>query len=147
MGRGKTMERSGICGSVIALLIVVALSLIATGIEPVAKIIADSSSPVSITQYRAYYQQRVGTYIDEGIRHELQYRNDSSRTIVAVQFGLISFGVFNDFLDRTGGVSMDEIAAGQSDSGTWIATAFSDFTFLTGVAYAGAVGKLYRGSC
>jgi trehalose-6-phosphatase len=107
-------------------------------IEPVAKIMAQKDAPLLITSYSAAYQ-RGGRYMSEGIRHAVEYKNVSDRQVVAVQIGLVSFDVWNEFMDRTGGVAIVEIAPGGSEKGTWVARAYADFAFLTGFAYVGKV--------
>lgn len=47
--------------------------------------------------------------------------------------------MFNEFIDRTQGVSIEEITPGGTDKGTWLASALADFSFLTGVAYVSKV--------
>lgn len=110
----------------------------AMAVEPVAKIIDQPSSPLTITTYTAKYQEG-GRYATEGIRHEVQYKNTSNSQVVASQLGLVSFDVWNEFLDRTGGVSIDDIAPGGSKPGVWVARAYADFSFLTGFAYVSKV--------
>ncbi len=103
-----------------------------------AKIISQVDAPVKIISYEADYQKR-GTYTSEGIRHDIKYQNVSLKQIIAVQIGLVSFDIWNEFLDRTGGVSMEKLEPNEAESGAWIATAYADFTFYTGVAYVGKV--------
>jgi len=107
-------------------------------IEPVAKIIGQKDAPIVITSYSDAYQ--VGSrYTSEGIRHSVKFKNTSARKIVAVQIGFVSFDVWNEFLDRTGGVSIEDIAPMESKKGTWVASAYADFSFLTGFAYVSHV--------
>ena len=94
--------------------------------------------PLNITSYAAVYQEG-GRYSTEGIRHTVEYKNNSGKTIVAVQIGLVSFDVWNEFLDRTGGVSLENLDPGESRKGTWVARAYADFSFLTGVAYVSKI--------
>jgi hypothetical protein len=101
-------------------------------------IIVPQEAPLSIASYTAEFQ-RGSQYRTEGIRHDLEYRNNTDREIVASQIGLVSFSVFNEFLDRTNGVDLSDIRPGDSEKGSWVARAYSDFTFLTGVAYVSKV--------
>ncbi len=110
----------------------------AAALEPVTKIIAQPTSPLTVMSYTAKYQEG-GRYTTEGIRHNVQYENTSDSQIVASQIGLLSFDVWNEFLDRTGGVSIKDIGPGGMESGAWVARAYADFTFLTGFAYVGKV--------
>ncbi|HVL67170.1 MAG TPA: hypothetical protein VM364_07895 [Vicinamibacterales bacterium] len=103
-------------------------------LKPAARIVEQADAPVKITSYSARYI-RGSQYTTEGIHHELKYQNNSDRQIEALQVGLISFDVWNQFLDRTNGLSTSSLASGKAGSGTWIARAYGDFSFLTGVAY------------
>lgn len=103
-----------------------------------AIIVTQPNAPLLITSYEAAFQRRTRNRT-EGIRHAVKYRSNSSQTIMASEIGLVSFSIFNEFLDRTGGISMDQIEPGGDDSGTWIATAYADFSFHTGVAYVNRV--------
>lgn len=110
----------------------------AAALEPVAKIIAQPTSPVTVTFYSARYQEG-GRYTTEGIRHNVEYKNTSNSAVVAVRIGLVSFDVWNEFLDRTGGVSIEDISPSGTDTGAWVARAYADFSFLTGFAYISKV--------
>ena len=119
----------------LALLLIVVQS---KATDPEAKIIAQQNAPVEITSYSAVF--RTGTkYSSEGIVHSITYKNTSERTVAAMQFGLVSFDIWNEFLDRTGGITIEDVAPGGTDKGSWRATAYADFTFLTGFAYVSKV--------
>ena len=124
------------------ILMTVAILILAGGLAfaiiPEAKIIPQTNAPLTVTSYSAEYQEG-GRYTTEGIRHSVGYTNTSGKPVVAVQIGLVSFDVWNEFLDRTGGVSIEDIAPGGSKTGTWVARAYADFSFLTGVAYVSKV--------
>lgn len=107
-------------------------------IAPVAKIIAQTNAPLIITSYSANYQEGSRS-TSEGIRHVVEYKNASEKKVVAVQIGLVSFDVWNEFLGRTGGISLSVIDPGKSEKGAWLTNAFSDFSFLTGFAYVSKV--------
>lgn len=107
-------------------------------IHPVSTIIEQPDAPIKITKYDAAYQEGV-RYSREGIAHTVSYMNTSRRKIVAVQLGLVSFDVWNEFLDRTNGVSMADLEPYGEDTGFWVATASADFQFLTGVVYVAKV--------
>ena len=107
-------------------------------LKPATKIVPQPDAPVAINTYNAQYEQR-SQYTTEGIHHEVQCANKSDKTVVAVQFGLVSFDIWNEFLDRTGGIIMDLIVAGKPKTGRWVATAYSAFSFNTGVAYVSKV--------
>ena len=110
----------------------------AFGQEPVAIAVEQPNAPLKITSYSAAYQKG-SRYATEGIRHEAEYQNVTDREIVACQIGLVAFSIFNEFLDRTGGIDMDDIAPNKSKKGAWVARAYSDFSFHTGVAYVSKV--------
>lgn len=106
--------------------------------SPVGVIIGQPNSPIEITQYKAIYQRR-SNYTTEGIAHDLQYRNRGNQKVVAIRFGLVSFSVFNQFLGKTGGVSMEELIPGQAEKGSWVAMHYAGFSFLTGLSYVDLV--------
>jgi hypothetical protein len=107
-------------------------------LKPATKIVAQPNAPLVIASYSARYHER-SQYVTEGIHHAVQFENKSGRDVEAVQFGFVSFDVWNRFLDRTNGLSIKTITAGKAERGTWVATALSDFSFLTGVAYINRV--------
>ena len=66
---------------------------------------------------------------------------------MAIQFGLVAFDIWNEFLDHMGGVAIKNYATGSKDSGTWVASSGASFLFYTGVAYVSKVrftdGKIW----
>jgi hypothetical protein len=122
----------------------IALASIAGGIAvmaappPNAIIIAQPNSPVEIIGYTARYQRR-GTYTTEGIAHSLEYKSRGTQKVVAVRFALVSFDVFNRFLGKTGGISMDDVNPSKTQKGEWVSSPHADFSFLTGLAYVDLV--------
>ena len=113
----------------------------AYAIEPVAKVIEQPDSPLKITDYKAEYKKR-GAFtgdIQEGIYQNVEYQNTGDKVIVAVRITFISFSVFNEFLDRTYGIEIDDMPAGKTGKGTWIARSLADFSFLTGLVYVDAI--------
>ena len=104
-----------------------------------SKVIEQPSAPVKILSYESAYQAGAGAYVREGIRHALDYQNISTKSTVAVQFGLVSFDVWNEFLDRTAGVDIETILPQAMSKGTWVASRYADFSFHTGVAYVSKV--------
>lgn len=103
------------------------------------RIIPQVNSPVKIKAATAIYIGTSSRYTDRGIHYELEYENLSTRDIIAVEFGLVAFDVWNEFLDRTGGITMTPLAAGQTAKGEWVASRYADFSFHTGVAYVNRV--------
>ena len=102
------------------------------------RILTQSDAPIAITEYGARYQER-SRYQSEGIRHELSYRNVGDRKIVAAQFGLLAFNIFNEFQDRLGGFTIEDVDVGGTDAGVWVASALAEAAFYTGVAYVDKV--------
>ena len=102
------------------------------------RILTQEGSPLSILAYEARYQPRRSSQ-REAIRHEVNYRNTSGQKIVAVQFGLLSFNIFNEFQDRLGGFAIEDIDVLGIESGTWLASALAEAAFYTGVVYVDKV--------
>ncbi len=107
-------------------------------LEPVTRTVDLPGAPLEITSYTAVYQEG-GRYTTEGIRHVVNYRNRGNKAIVALQLGLVSFNVFNEFIGRTNGVDISEVDMGEAKQGQWVDRAYGDFAFLTGVAYVSKV--------
>src|SRR5215467_4695625 len=97
--------------SFIVVLLIAASSLVASAqrMTPSTRIINQPTAPIKIVSYAAIYFGSSSTYISRGIHHKLEYENSSGRTVVAIQFGLVSFDIWNEFLDRTGGVTIDTL--------------------------------------
>ena len=93
---------------------------------------------MEIISYYAYYESSIGS---KGINHSVKYKNVSNRTIVAIQFGLVSYSVWNEFLDKLLGVTIQNIPPGETTyNGSWTTSLVSsDFTFWTGVSYVSMV--------
>lgn len=102
--------------------------------RPDSKIVEQADAPVLVTAYRTEYQKRTAD-TSEGIRHFVEYRNRSARKVVAVQFGLVVFDIWNEFLDRTAGLSTEPVAPRARENGTWLTPNTSAFAFHTGVVY------------
>lgn len=112
---------------------------VANGQQTDTRIISQSNSPVKINSLSAVYISTSSRYTERGIHYELDYENVSTRPIVAVEFGLVAFDIWNEFLDRTGGITMMPLAANQTAKGEWVASRYADFSFHTGVAYVNRV--------
>ena len=107
-------------------------------LNPENRVIAQIGAPVKIVSYKASYNSG-SKYVTKGIHHNLEYENTSGKEIVAIRFGLVSFDVFNRFIDRTGGIDMDEVEPNKTSKGSWVARAYADFSFHTGVVYVDKV--------
>lgn len=103
-----------------------------------SKIVEQNESPVLVTAYRAEYAKRTNAS-PEGIRHEVEYRNRSSQKIVAIQFGLVSFDLWNEFLARTAGLSTEVISPRARERGGWSTPTDAAFAFHTAVVYVDRV--------
>jgi hypothetical protein len=119
--------------------LVVAASVLQAAIKPVTKIVAQPGAPVEISAYTANYEPRSSQYVTRGIHHDLKYTNKSTKEIAAIQVGLVSFDVWNEYLTRTNGLDSDTLPPGKSSGGSWVASTYADFSFLTGVAYVNRV--------
>jgi hypothetical protein len=91
---------------------------------------------VTITDYRAYYEKLPPP---GGVNHSVGFQNATDKKIVAIEFGLVSFDIWNEFLDRTGGLTMQALAPQKKGFGSWEASRLADFSFHTGVAYVAKV--------
>ena len=69
-------------------------------IKPETRIIAQPAAPIKITSYSARYIGSGSTYVERGIHHELEYQNVSDKNVIAIEFGLVCFDIWNEFLDR-----------------------------------------------
>jgi len=125
---------------ILAFIVLLATSLVLTDVAEAQDfiIVAQSESPVTITEYEAEYKEG-GTYSREGVHHEADFENVSGKNIRAIKLGFVSFNIFNEFIDRFAGIDMDELDAGDDSGGTWVSVAASDFSFYTGVAYVSKV--------
>ena len=124
--------------AVIALVLICGVAY-SQGSSTVTRIIPQANAPVRINSFTAIYISTSSRYTDRGIHYELDFENLSNRNIVAVEFGLVAFDIWNEFLDRTGGITMTPLAAGQTAKGEWVASRYADFSFHTGVAYVNRV--------
>ena len=124
--------------------VAIALSLISGGStiyaapQPKAIVIGQPNSPVEIIGYTARFQRR-STYTTEGIEHSVEYKSRGTQKVVAIRFGLVSFDVFNRFLGKTGGISMDDLIPAKTQKSEWVSSPYADFSFLTGLAYVDLV--------
>jgi hypothetical protein len=122
-----------------SIMLVCSIHALAQRTKPETKIILQPNSPVRIMSFNAMYFSGSSTYVSRGIHNELEFENVSPRNIVAIEFGLVAFDIWNEFLDRTGGITMSGLAAGVKDKGKWVASRYADFSFHTGVAYVSKV--------
>jgi hypothetical protein len=108
------------------------------GLEYVARVIPQKDVPISIINYDAEYEAG-NKYQVGGIKHSIKYKNTGKQRIEAIQFSFISFDVWNEFLDKTNGLSLSPNDSGDNEKGMWIAHDLAEFSFLTGFAYVSRI--------
>lgn len=101
-------------------------------------IIPQTNAPVKITSYKAEFAEG-NRYVDRGIEHSVKYKNTGSKRIEAIEFGLLAFDVWNEYLDKTMGISIKANDPGDSEKGTWTSSTYASFSFLTGLAYVSKI--------
>jgi hypothetical protein len=104
-----------------------------------AIILKQEDSPIKITSYKPYYFH---DQYHDSILHDVKYLNSSEKKIVAFRFSFVAFDAFNEFLDKFGGVGIDDIAINKEASGSWEQSAYHAFLFKkfgTGIVYVDAV--------
>jgi hypothetical protein len=125
--------------AVMAAILLLSISALAQRATTETRIIPQATAPIKISSITAVYVDTSSRYLDRGIHYELEYENTSRRNVIAIEFGLVAFDIWNEFLDRTGGITMTPVTAGQSTKGEWVASRYADFSFHTGVAYVNKV--------
>lgn len=125
--------------TVIVVAVLVLLSISVFAITPKSIVVKQPNSPVSIDSYSGKYKSGDTYGKGKGIQHKVSYSNASNRTIVAIRLGFVSFDIWNEKLDKTGGITIEKIPPGKTDKGTWVTRSYGSFTFLTGVAYVDRV--------
>jgi hypothetical protein len=120
------------------LAVVAPLSPALQGLRPDNKIVEQAESPILVTAYRAEYAKRTNES-PESIRHDVEYRNRSNQKVVAIQFGLVSFDLWNEFLARTAGLSTEAVAPRGRERGGWSTPTDAAFAFHTAVVYVDRV--------
>lgn len=87
----------------------------------------------------------------EQIKHQVTYRNDSGKIIVALQIGISAFDAFNGHMGRFSGWSLETIKNGETETGVWTQRPYATFSFKkygTGVCWVNAVrfedGTIWR---
>jgi hypothetical protein len=93
---------------------------------------------VLVTSYRVEYQKRTDEAA-EGLRHDVEYRNRGEGRIVAIQFGFVSFDVWNEFLSKTPALAGAGLSARGRDRNTWFTSTDAGVAFHTGVVYVDRV--------
>ena len=99
-------------------------------------------APVTILGYAAFTPPRMGfspTSKLPEINHSLRFRNDSERPIDTVQFGLVSFDIFDEVANATTQVWRGVINPGESRSFNESSISRWDSWLQTGFAYVSRV--------
>jgi hypothetical protein len=103
-------------------------------------VISQPDAPVEITSYEALYQPSSSySRTREGIEHHVSYKNKTPRKIIAIEFGLVSFDIWNEFLDNMGGITMKLLGPGAEATSEWTSSRYGGFAFHTGVTYVSKV--------
>ena len=95
-------------------------------------VLSQPDSPLEIVEYRS-----LG--FDRSITHVVDLRNQSGKEIIAYQMGLISFSIFNEFLDRLGGYAVENLSIDEEKTSTWESRESNASLHYTGVAYVSKV--------
>jgi hypothetical protein len=103
-------------------------------LKPEHRVVEQPEAPVQVTGYRTEYLKRTAE-APEGFRHDLEYRSRTDQRIVAVQFGFVSFDVWNEFLERHAALASDALDANDRKRSSWFTATSSGVAFLTGVVY------------
>ena len=112
----------------ICILIIFSISLNA-GVKPVCKIIPQTDGPVEINKYNA-------KYVEGSIRHEIYYTSLSERKIVALEFGFISYDIWDEYIGHLNGLTISDLKPMHKLMWkSWTHNCYYDFAFHTGFAY------------
>jgi hypothetical protein len=124
--------------AVCAILLLAAPAAPAAQFRPQSRIVEQPDAPVHVTASSTEYQRRTNDS-PEGVRHQLEYSNRSTQKIVAIQFGLISFDIWNEFLARTAGLATEDVGPRARKRGVWLTPTDAAIGFLTAVVYVDRV--------
>lgn len=121
-----------------------------TKLEYVSKIIEQPDAPIKILSYKSSYGMHSKVALvgekTEGVRHQAEYQNISTRGVSAVELTYVMFDLFNDYLGFAGTIETDFVKAGDKDKADGIASYGS--TFLTGITFVSKVrfadGEVWR---
>ena len=120
------------------------------------KIFNQPNSPIKIVQYEAECKEAhiLGNYSRDEIHHKVAFLNISPQKVVAVKINLLSFNVFNEFMNRESGYAVTDMSTFTrmydpnnpsrnylySTKGTWIANlARKNSNFYLGASYISKV--------
>lgn len=103
-----------------------------------AIILKQEEAPLKITGYTTKYL----SYERERITHSVNYLNVSEQKIVALRFGFVAFDAFNEFLDKFGGFTIEDVIVKKEKKGRWAQSPYGVSTFKkygTGIIYVDKV--------
>ncbi len=122
--------------------LVIALALIVPAradLDTRSIVIDQPGSPINIVSYESGLAR--GSRISlrgeppVAIQHQLRYGNARNETIVAVQFGFVSFNVFDEYLSHYAGLAISDLAPATEHEYRWVFEGTADFSFLTGAVF------------
>ena len=82
-----------------------------SAIETQTDILSQSGCPVRIIAYTAVYKNDVSTSGKDGAYHTVQYINGAKMPIVAIEFGMVSFSVWDEFMCYNTGLEVGQLAS------------------------------------
>jgi hypothetical protein len=113
------------------------------------RVLAQDDAPIRVVEYDAQIWG-TGSEIGDGVRHELRFRNDSDRGVVAVKFGLLSYDIFNEFQEETETIVVQDLAPGDGSRQGVVVFPPDPAAFYTGLAYVRKVrfldGEIWEAS-
>lgn len=87
--------------TMIYLVLLIIASPVLGKLKPQSHIVTQKECPINIEKYKAWY--------DNDICHMVYAENISTKKIVAVQFGFISFDVWNQYLHKGDGLKITNV--------------------------------------
>lgn len=113
----------------------------------VTKIISQADAPVEIKEYKARYEAASNstTYSrgnPDQVAHDVAYINKSGKKLAAVEFALVEFSLFNEYLGRLYGLAASDLPTQNETKpkkASWVHSPYASFAFLTAVAYVSQV--------
>lgn len=107
-----------------------------TRTKPVSKIITQPNPQIQIKSYDAQYKEDGAT--EEGcIYHKIQYISNVNKKIVALEFGFVSYDIWNEYLGKIGGIVIENIKPRERYpiETSWAQDCQRDHAFHTGFVY------------
>jgi hypothetical protein len=104
------------------------------GSQEVHRVLAQPDAPVSVRRYEPE-PMSFGPEIGDQVHHEVRVRNDSDRVVVAVKIGVLTYDVFNEFMESAEDIFVVDLLPGMRKS-HYMRTYHEDSShFLTGLTY------------